>query len=298
MGHPRYTNPSKTMRDDFAQDVKRVVAQRAGNMCSNPNCGALTSGPQVDSTKALNVGVAAHITAASPGGPRYNPTLTSNERRHADNAIWLCQNCAKLVDNDPLRYTEAELRRWKSEAEAAVLSVVGKSTGPDPRSNDDQIRRLEVGARIQIRPTVPREKEGDFYQLKHDGPHYIVVHKESNGQDVDIPKTAIATLHETSDRLVLVLQGRMQWITLKQRWMFLPEEPSPSPEGALGLYKLVGLQDPSVTALSSRHHCRWFLENRVPVFLAQNWEIFYDQDGRYFRARDRPADQILIFLPD
>jgi hypothetical protein len=53
------------MRDDFAEQVKRTLAARVGNLCSNPDCQALTSGPQDDPTKVLNVGVAAHISAAT-----------------------------------------------------------------------------------------------------------------------------------------------------------------------------------------------------------------------------------------
>jgi hypothetical protein len=121
------------MRDDFPEDVKRAVAARVGYRCSRPGCRALTTGPQVDPSKALNVGVAAHITAASPGGPRYDPTLTSEERRHANNAIWLCQNCGKLADNDQARFTEGELRRWKEAAEAEALALIGKAaTAADP----------------------------------------------------------------------------------------------------------------------------------------------------------------------
>jgi hypothetical protein len=88
---------------------------------------ALTSGPQLDPTKSVNVAVAAHITAAAPGGPRYNPALSPEQRKHADNGIWLCQTCAKLVDNDPERFSENDLRRWKAEAEAAALNRVGKT---------------------------------------------------------------------------------------------------------------------------------------------------------------------------
>ena len=56
------------MRDDFTDEVKRILAARTGNACSNPDCRAVTSGPQNDPTKAVNVGVAAHITAAAEGG--------------------------------------------------------------------------------------------------------------------------------------------------------------------------------------------------------------------------------------
>jgi hypothetical protein len=125
------------MRDDFNEEVKRAVAARAGHRCSSPTCRAPTSGPQLDSSKSLNVGVASHITAASPGGPRYDPTLTTEERRHADNAIWLCQTCGKLVDNDKLRYTEEELRRWKLDAESEALLRIGKAaSSADPTQSD------------------------------------------------------------------------------------------------------------------------------------------------------------------
>lgn len=93
------------MRDDFTEAVKDSVASRVGFKCSNPDCRAPTAGPQTDSSKSLNLGVAAHITAASPGGPRYDPNLTPEQRRSPENAIWLCQTHAKLVDNDPTRFT-------------------------------------------------------------------------------------------------------------------------------------------------------------------------------------------------
>ena len=67
------------VRDDFTPAVKDVLAKRVGFRCSNPTCRQLTSGPQFDATKAVNVGVATHITAASMGGPRYDESLTPEE---------------------------------------------------------------------------------------------------------------------------------------------------------------------------------------------------------------------------
>jgi hypothetical protein len=101
------------MRDDFSPNVKDKLAKRVGMLCSNPDCGKSTSGPQEDPTKVLNIGVAAHITAASPGFARYDPSLTKDERSSIENGIWLCQNCAKLVDNDEKRYRVVLLKRWK-----------------------------------------------------------------------------------------------------------------------------------------------------------------------------------------
>jgi hypothetical protein len=93
----------------------------------------------------INVGVAAHISAAAAGGPRYDPTLSPEQRSDISNAIWLCQNCAKLVDNDPQYYTIEVLRLWKSLAEAVARTEVGKTLAPRP---------IEV-----------REKEGERYAL-------------------------------------------------------------------------------------------------------------------------------------
>jgi formylglycine-generating enzyme required for sulfatase activity len=111
---------SMAERDDFSAAVKRIVAARVGYRCSNPDCRKQTSGPQADLDKAVNIGVAAHITAAAPGGPRYDPDLSSEERGAIDNALWLCQSCAKLIDSDVGRYTVELLREWKEGAERAA----------------------------------------------------------------------------------------------------------------------------------------------------------------------------------
>lgn len=135
------------MRDDFTEDIKRAIANRVANRCSNPECRAVTSGPQLDPAKTLNVGVAAHITAASAGGPRYDPSLSSEHRSQASNGIWLCQTCAKLVDNDPLRYTAHLLCEWKSKAEEATLSEIGKTASRIP---DTQTERSTGRLRIEL----------------------------------------------------------------------------------------------------------------------------------------------------
>ena len=112
------------MRDDFSPSVKDTLAKRVGYRCSNPKCRILTSGPQENPEKAINVGVASHITAASSGGPRYKRRLSSEERESPENGIWLCQKCAKLIDNDVKRYTNEKLKNWKKKAEERALSEV------------------------------------------------------------------------------------------------------------------------------------------------------------------------------
>lgn len=70
------------------------------------------------------VGVAAHITAAAPGGPRYDPALTSEERSRHSNGIWLCEIHGKAVDTDADHFTVEMLRKWKQTAEANSLRTI------------------------------------------------------------------------------------------------------------------------------------------------------------------------------
>jgi hypothetical protein len=105
------------MRDDFTQIIKETLSKRVGGVCSNPGCSKPTHGPRIEETNSVSIGVAAHITAASSGGPRYDDSLIPEERSSISNGVWLCQNCAKLIDNDQNRYTVEVLRAWKRKAE-------------------------------------------------------------------------------------------------------------------------------------------------------------------------------------
>lgn len=55
------------------------MANRVGWKCSNPNCIKATRGAGVEKTDVINIGVAAHITAASEGGLRYDENMTAQE---------------------------------------------------------------------------------------------------------------------------------------------------------------------------------------------------------------------------
>jgi len=88
----------------------------------------------------LNIGVAAHITVASTDGPRYNPDLAIDARKSASNGIWLCQVCAKLVDNDEQRYTVEIIQRWKTISETAALQSLERLG----ESADDELLFLRL----------------------------------------------------------------------------------------------------------------------------------------------------------
>jgi len=122
-------------RDDFSAATKRELAPRVGNCCSNPNCSTITSGPHTDDSKSISVGQAAHITAASLGGKRYDPSITPEQRKDISNGIWLCEKCAKLIDTDDDRYTVEVLKRWKKNAEESARARLEGRDWDDPDSH-------------------------------------------------------------------------------------------------------------------------------------------------------------------
>ena len=115
--------------DDFSAATKRLIAQRSGYMCAFPSCLAPTAGPGLDPKLSVNIGEATHITAASKGRPRYDESLTSEERQDAENGIWMCRTHAALIDRDIDRYPADLLRDWKYEAEGRAMRVLGQPSG-------------------------------------------------------------------------------------------------------------------------------------------------------------------------
>ncbi len=85
----------------------------------------------------VNIGVAAHITAAAAGGPRFDPNLTPDQRRALANGIWLCQSCAKLIDCDDGRFTPILLQDWKARAESRAQSFL--QTPERPEGDDEPV---------------------------------------------------------------------------------------------------------------------------------------------------------------
>ena len=126
-----------TTRDEFRKPVVVRLASRAGHCCSNPDCRRPTSGPEATAAGAVNIGVAAHISAAASGGPRFDPQLTPDQRSAATNGIWLCQSCAKLIDSDETRFTPTLLLGWKASAESRAQSYL--QTPERPEGADEPI---------------------------------------------------------------------------------------------------------------------------------------------------------------
>lgn len=155
----------KLRRDDFAEPIKRKLAHRVNHRCSNPTCRAATGGPQEDPSGTVNVGVGAHITAAAPGGPRYDGGLAALDRAGIQNGIWLCQNCAKLIDSDPGAYSAERLREWKKDAEAEAKHAIGKTATAQSRPKKDPISDKWVDIRYPQDHGLQAELEAAGYRI-------------------------------------------------------------------------------------------------------------------------------------
>ena len=150
------------MRDNFQKSIIETLAKRAGQRCSNPYCKIPTVGPDSNPEKFINIGVAAHVTAASSGGKRYNPCLTEEQRGNILNGIWLCQKCAHLIDTDASRFPEELLHYWKRKHEESVLQeIYGGKSFPGPA------HMSLVEANQSIVPTGKKDAALLLFQLKN-----------------------------------------------------------------------------------------------------------------------------------
>lgn len=106
-------------RDDFTGQDKSTLRERVGGRCSRPECGRLTVTPNNEDARRIDVtGRASHITAAQKGGPRFDEQITSDERKSISNGIWLCSDCADLIDkNEGKSFGVEQIRSWKRRAE-------------------------------------------------------------------------------------------------------------------------------------------------------------------------------------
>lgn len=132
------TKKQKKTRDDFSSITIRLLRERVSDFCSKPDCRVSTRGASSNQKKTTSIGIAAHITAAAsgPGAARYDASLTSDQRKHYDNGIWLCQTCSRLIDADENRFPVSLLKEWKEIAERYSQNHVGKQFISKDESNE------------------------------------------------------------------------------------------------------------------------------------------------------------------
>lgn len=105
---------------------QKILCTRSGNRCAMPECHkVLVVGKTEDDRESL-VAQMAHIKGERSISPRYDASMTDMERNSYDNLILVCDNCHKVIDDQPNSYTVEKLHEIKSQHEKWVVESTKK----------------------------------------------------------------------------------------------------------------------------------------------------------------------------
>jgi hypothetical protein len=108
-------NPNVT-RDNFTPYTKQLLGQAVGFNCVRPGCAKPVTAYDSESGSIKSISTAAHDAGAAEGGPRYDASMTPEQRKAYENGALLCPTCARLVDVDVDRFPPGILVMWQSSS--------------------------------------------------------------------------------------------------------------------------------------------------------------------------------------
>jgi hypothetical protein len=175
-----------------------------------------------------------------------------------------------------------------------VLSVIRHEKDQGAMKLGDRIARLRAYTRSQrelkIVPTVPNRHHNSFRVSTVDAA--TVVFRKANYEDITVPTERIEAVmaappHEPA---IVQLNGRLQWLTIRERWRFFPETPPSADPLCLGLGKQVISQGEYSNQIGAQlrqagYTFRWSTLPNVP-----SAEVFFDEDGLHLTN----GSQILV----
>jgi hypothetical protein len=91
--------------------------------CAEPSCAKPLYRLNNDTGEWILNSRVAHIHARSEGGPRWDPDMSEEANRSADNLLPLCEEHAFEIDATPEHFTADLLREWKKAQLAEALEV-------------------------------------------------------------------------------------------------------------------------------------------------------------------------------
>jgi hypothetical protein len=168
-------------RDNFSKQIIEKLKSRVAHRCSNPNCRVPTSAPSAND-KVNNIGIAAHISAASVGGPRYDSSMPAEKRKSIENAIWLCANCSIDIDKDENRYSINVLKAWKKEAEDTARIELGKKLPSNSETIDTLVAALKGFPNNYISTAISNVHEATAKSLENLDSRFIVKTSHNDGK--------------------------------------------------------------------------------------------------------------------
>lgn len=196
---------NKRNRDDFTTKTRHKIGRQSSWLCSDPSCRRSTVGSDSEGEGEIDLGVAAHICAAAPGGPRFDPEMKAEERKSASNGIWLCQNHAKLVVTKDPMFTVELLREWKAQAQQDSWRNVRYNDVPDgdrvqQSAEDDLSAHLRAAAATDL---------GNFRRSDTWPATPILRTLRVEGLDEPFSTSRVAEALATLDDLVIVAEPGM-----------------------------------------------------------------------------------------
>ncbi len=115
---------TKKRRTNFPTSTINKLAKRAAFHCSKCKISTL-SAAELDNEEYSHTGQAAHIIAASPKGPRAEANAIPIKLSSIENGIYLCQICAKHVDdNRGIDFPPERLQQIKNEHEKLTRTCI------------------------------------------------------------------------------------------------------------------------------------------------------------------------------
>lgn len=102
------------------KETLRELYLKSGNQCAFPGCNNLMMNYNGDFT-----GQICHIEAAEPGGERFNPDQTNEERRSLENLVLLCYQ-HHVHTNHVEKYTVEVLKKIKKDHENKFSNLISK----------------------------------------------------------------------------------------------------------------------------------------------------------------------------
>lgn len=167
-------------RDNFSKAIIETLKARVAHRCSNPDCRVPTSAPS-SNDKVNNIGIAAHICAASPGGPRYDSSMTIEERKSLSNGIWLCSNCSIDIDRDESYFTVEMLNSWKDSAEGTARIELGKRLPSNSETIDTVATALTGFPKSYIANAISNVHQASAKSLESLDPRFLVKTAHNDG---------------------------------------------------------------------------------------------------------------------
>ena len=238
---------------------------------------------EVQRAKQRNKPILVFAKKVSDRGPMAQMVLDGVSRKYAE-----FENSAELEQAVRDAVDQTIVLGLRALSSAGTHSLMG------------QLREFHARkTHFKIQPMVPNFPGKYTFNVESVEDSTVNVHLHTTRESIAIPVSRVSEILSFGERElpVVMLGGRLQWITTIQRWRFFTEGIDKA--DFLGLAKPSTQQDKHAIEVGNalrgwQFEPGWAHAKDVPGQISAAYQPVYDDDGKYFRAPDRPYDQILI----